>query len=277
MPLIFKCTQIFQGPQHGWEETWWILEPTDDYQKVMDRLQELCGFRAKLLGKQAKIIGQRVSAEGIVADAIARATVYPGNEEFDCDEPDAALLFRVENGPRTKHKNCYLRGIPDVIDEQFGVYNPVPGGFGGLVNEWKTCLQQRGWGWYGTPNGGRIKIFLLQPGYESVGNNRIKFTLAAPLVIPGGAPPQFAVRFAGINKPAKSNLNSQVIVTQDDATHVTTILPYGVLPWVSGGWLNYNSKNFIGVAQGAALRIVTRRVGAPLLVSRGRGRVRAKG
>lgn len=279
MPTVFKSTMIFEGRAHGWSETWWQERTSNSYFAAMVQLESLAIARAALLADPCRIIGLRVSIEGIAYDAYSVGANLTGPTQSSADEPDAAILLRGRDLAAKRFKNCYLRGHPDVVDERFGVYVPAAApGFPAAMAAYRDTLAGVAsvWGWWGTVNTGRA--WRLITGIAQVPNtDLITITTFGNLVPPELVGRTTVVRGSGINKPGKSILNSQMVVTVVGVNQFTTTTPYGILPWLGNGRLNWNDHEFIKLGSVSDLRIVTRRVGAPLLSSRGHARRRAKG
>jgi hypothetical protein len=272
---LFKCTMIFDGPKHGWTESHWNNFASADYGAMMTDFKVRAIDRAACMGKECSIIGLRVSQEGIRNDAWSISVSYRGASQWTCDEPDASLLIRFSDLALRRHKNLFMRGIPDDIDVNFGQYSPVAAGFNVAINTYLEGLFNSNYGWYGTPIAGPNRSNINQ--YTQLENGHIRFVTELPIQGALAVGTKITIHGTGINKPNKSVLNSAMVVNIFAATTYETVMPYGVLPYTGGGILSYTPLEFIDYQVGYPQRIVTRRVGAPLLASRGRARVRAKG
>lgn len=278
---IFKGTIIFAGPAHGWTESYLLNNAEEDYTGSMTKLRSLGTLRARLLGESCRLIGLRISQEGVRYDALSQAVNYPSGRGpylpgWPSDAPDAALLIRCEDILRRRHKNIFLRGIPDDLDQQFGQYTPllVPG-WSEAFSAWQLQLTSDQWGWSGGVAAGANRSPI--QSITSPGGGRVLITTFGPLVPAGLVGSGISVRGSGINKPGVSVLNSQMVVTVITQNSFLTNQPYAFFVGSSGGFLSWSAKEFVGIRDTKPLRIVTRRVGAPLLASRGRRKTRAKG
>lgn len=275
---VFKCTMIFSGPQHGWTESWWNNWPSNDYNAMMDDFQKLALNRAQLLSNQTQIIGLRVSIEGLKNDGFARYVAFDiGGQSPACDsdEPDACVVAHAYDANYARKKAVYLRGIPDAIDIQFGKLVTDPCDWGKNFRSYTGKLRT-GYGWMGRPATGPTRQNVT--GYTvDVATGQVIVTFAGNLfgVTPVGS--HVVVTINGINKPAKSVLSGQIIGFVDANNVFRSELPIAVFPYGSGGHGLYAPPEFIAAKDTSLSRIGTRRVGAPLLASRGRGRARAKG
>lgn len=275
---VFKVTMIFSGPQHGWTESWWNNWPNNDYNAMMADLNKLALNRQQLLSNQTTIIGLRVSLEGLKNDGFAKYVSYDvGNTSPACDsdEPDACVVAHAYDNNYARKKAVYLRGIPDAIDIQFGRLVIDPCDWGKNFARYLAKITS-GYGWMGRPAVGPTRRNVT--GYTvDVNTGQVIVTFDGNLF---GATPvgtHVVVTINGINKPAKSVLSGQIIGFVDAANTFRTELPIAVFPYGSGGHGLYAPPEFIPAFDMSLSRIGTRRVGAPLLASRGRGRARAKG
>ncbi len=277
MPFIFKCTMFFNGPKHGWSETHWYSSPNSAYPPVMLTLETLATRRAPLMGKECSIIGLRVSIENPIRnDAMSRDLEgFVGYSGYTADEPDAALLLRASDPSFAKHKQIYLRGIPDAIDVNFGTYDPSLAGWDVRLQAYEDYLVNQLFGWLGVIGSGPVKANLT--GYTQGVTGQVTVNVATDLFPLGLIGTNVIARGAKINTPQKSVLNNQQVYTVLSARSAITTQPIGVLPYTHGGYLSYTPLEFWKYADVRARRIVSRRVGSPLLSSRGRSKVRSKG
>ena len=193
----------------------------------------------------------------------------------DSDEPDACVVAYAHDNNYARKKAVYLRGIPDAIDIQFGKLVTDPCGWQKSYDGYRTLIT-KDWGWMGRPAAGPVRKEVT--GYTvdpDSGQVIVTFNGALFGVTPVGT--KVVVTINGINKPAKSVLSGQLIGFVDAANVFRSELPIAVFPYVNGGHGLYAPSEFIAAADMSLSRIGTRRVGAPLLASRGRGRARAKG
>jgi hypothetical protein len=275
---VFKGTMIFKGPQHGWTESWWNLWPNTDYNAVMVALLRLATARNELLSNQTEIIGLRVSQEGLKNDGFSKYVALDTTAQSpacDSDEPDACVVAHAYDANYARKKAVFLRGIPDAIDIQFGKLTIDPCNWGKAFEAYLKKIVQ-GWGWMGRPAAGptrkNVTGYTVDPDTKQI---IVTFDGALFGVTPLNTP--VTVTINGINKPAKSALSGQVIGFVDAANIFRSQFPIALFPYQSGGHGLYAPPEFVAATDMTLSRIGTRRVGAPLLASRGRGRARAKG
>lgn len=279
MPQVFKGTIIFSGPNHGWTESWYQSRNIGDYTGALADLDTLALQRAQLLGNQNSVTGIRVSAIDAKNDGVANGKKYAPAPAQDCDsdEPDACVVLYAHDQQFQRRKCCFLRGIPDAIDIQFGTLTTDPCGWQKQLDRWwgRITNKTNPYGWIGRPAAGPTRSNVT--GYVTDASGNVTITFATPLF---GATPvgtRVKVGLSGINAPAKSVLNGQQVVTVAAANSCVTVYPIAVFPFDHGGVGLFSPLEFIPAFDYTLSRIGTRRVGAPLLASRGRQRVRGRG
>jgi hypothetical protein len=124
MPAV-KASFVFKAGDNGWTETWYL--PTGDLVAVMASWQLACATRARLLGKFASIVGQRVAndpSDGMVQTA---SNIFPGTANIDAgpalvrDTPWNAISAKCQAAG--SRRTFWMRGVPDlglVIDKDTG-------------------------------------------------------------------------------------------------------------------------------------------------------------
>jgi len=281
VPFIFKTTFFFDGPKHGWSETHWQSQSALDYNTAMTAAQFLANARGAILAKPCSLIGIRVSQENPVkndANSIDYVVLPSSQVVVSADEPDAAVLVRMQDPAFAKHKQMYMRGIPDDIDIDFGVLTvAAEPNWQVLFEAWVARITALGgvWGWYGASGPVPNKVPIT--GYTQNAVGQVVINLAAPLFPVGLIGTYVSCRGSKINTPARSVLNLPQVYLINSTTQCTSSQPLGVLAYTHNGFLTFNTLGFYKYASATPRRIVTRRVGAPLLSSRGRGKVRPKG
>jgi len=274
---VYRGTMIFNGRSHGWTESYTLDMASLNYVDAMNQLKDLADDRWPLLGKQTAITGLRISRMDRKNDGFTMNYQRGPTQGCDNDEPDACLVVQCHDQNFQRHKTTFLRGIPDDIDIQFGVFVSAPCNFEELFNNF--VVQLRGiagqWGWWGRPLTGPVRADL--QGYATVAGKVGTITFLTPLF--AGQPPnaKVLVTFGGVNTPAKSTLNGQQVCIVDSDTTCHLAIPLAAFPWTHGGHGLFVPSEHVGIRGVTISRIGTRRVGAPLLASRGRQRARGRG
>lgn len=271
MPNVFKSTLFFEGPGHGWTETYWQQLTSNDYQTASDTLMGFAQVRRTLLGQDCKIKAYRVSLEDVKQDALLVYRNFNGIKQEPSAEQDLAILFTLKNATLAKSKNVFLRGFWDSVESDAGDYKRNLAGWKANMDAFKALFNPGGvWGWWGIT----AKVQAPIQRYIQLIDQRLEFQwvnnfFPAPLI-----GKRVQVRFTGIN--GKSNLNGLQVLDVVSEKIATTYLPISSVPYTFGGVSTLYTKDFIQATRGDDKRITTRKVGAPLLESHGRVKARPR-
>lgn len=274
---IYRGTIIFSGPNHGWTESYSRNDPSENYVDIMNHLIELAGRRWPLLGAQCSITALRVSRVDRKNDGFTQNFERPGTSQCDSDEPDACLVVQCHDANFGRRKTIFLRGIPDEIDVRFGQFVSAPCNFELLFNNFVTQLRlvPGAWGWIGRPLSGPRRANMV--GYATLAGQVGLITFDFPIFNGEPVGAKVLVTFGGVNTPAKSTLVGQQVCIVDSNTTCHLAIPLAAFPYSNGGHGLFIPSEHIAIRGVTISRIGTRRVGAPLLASRGRQRARGRG
>lgn len=275
---IHKVTWFYDGKEHGWTESLWTVA-TGSHNDTLKFARFLLGRRVQLLGIECRAKAVRVSTEGVGPDALLvyvdftpRFGLESGGKvrTEPADFPDAAVQIRCQGPLDASHKMIFLRGIWDAVDVNNGVYLPGYKDWADRMGNYLLELKN-GWGWIGV-TGKSPKVPLV--GYTVGANGLVHITFGDPLfpVLPVGT--RARIRIAQVN--GRSALNGQQLVSITSTTTCTTLTPIGVGPYYFGGYGTYATFGYIPITACEDQKIVERKVGAPLLESRGRQRARPR-
>lgn len=277
-----KATFAFALNQFGWSESMWTEIGSSDLEEGYNKAKALAMERKELLGKQAILKAIRVSDESVKNDAILRYVDYTASEvEHEspekklpsCDEPDAAILVVCRSLDGKAKKHVFLRGIWDDVDIMGGKFDKANAEYWKRFQSWKNTYIKGQWGWPGIDPALKKNAIITNYAQDDLG--RVTFVLVgAPFV---GVPAQSTVQVRISKLNGSSVLNGQQLVTVLSDVSCRTVAGVGVKPFSSDGKLTYNTSKFYATVTMDLQKIVTRRVGAPLLESAGRQRRRAKG
>jgi len=272
---IYMATAFFSMEGYGWTESYFRdNNAVTDLAALADFDREtIWNKRAVALAKQAKIIAQRASFVTVKGDAVLNYIPMQGNETWDAEDPNTAILVRLGNIDNTRRKNIFMRGIPDDL--------VVRGGTVGGATGWKpaadaffTALVQNNYGWYGILD----KVDINVTGYVENAQNKVVLTLAAapPLGLAEGDKVVLQGVNLGVGKPSVLNGNHPYIVT--DTAEVTTVKPTAVFPFPGlGGKVRKVTKDLYQAKNWRYQKIDTRKAGKISNLQAGRARVKAKG
>ena len=276
MARIVKSTLIFEGPGHGWTESYFQNRNDNSLLAAIANLKILAEFRAPCLGNGFYVKGGRCAFVTDVAGNRVRGESdifyqrFNGYAQEDGADADLAVLTVWKGTDATKRKNQYLRGIWDTVSADEGRYNATP--------EWKLRF-----------NALVAKYLEFQYGWYSRAQGAVSYAVTNYTILPGTYPeitvagnpwaaPEFnipqQVVFRGIN--TKSALNGTQVVIPTAAGTCRLSKPLALGEFVAAGTMRKLTYSFQQCGGIRGERIVSRKVGAPLLESRGRLRNRTR-
>lgn len=279
MPTLYKNTAIFQGPQKGWTEIYYmdadlVLPPAGGGNpNNRDNLEAVEGVFLALLVKRTPLLGEQCSIKAVRTARLlqrnrARLTYtnLPGFTGANSDNLNTSLVATCQNDLNDRQKQIHMRGIWDDVDVRAGVFDPAPAGWVNKWNSFAAALIQGPWGWYGFSSSTTADLL----DYAQTVDGYVSFSLAANLFagVPVGSNVQ--VRLSGVN--TTSELNGQLLVTVDGPAACHSTKRISVFPYVGGGKMRYGPKGFIKIATVRPQKIGERRSGSPLLELRGRAK-----
>jgi hypothetical protein len=280
MPARWKYTLIFEGRGHGWSETFYVENDTDDFPTVYAALANIAPKRAPLLGAECRIKGDRlaevISTTGVVQKRVSqvRRLNLAGTQAHSADQTNTSLLATWITGDQKSKRLAFMGGVWDDVLPAPDVFSPS-GAWTTFWNQWVAACQTAKLGWL---TSGRTTPATITGYTFDATTGLTTYVLKAPgLVWPNGddRPNKVAVEFP----LARSPLDGVQIVVPADATHATTAKPRPAQPFTISGIMVLFAPTFktIGVGSGQQLpgtitaQIgVSRKRGLPLLSSRGR-------
>lgn len=280
---LVKATWIFEGQARGWTESLYKLWNTVDPSTVPDlriawaEALVVAQKRALMLGKEYKIKAIRVSTEvdavgtRVIGDALTDYVNIVGNQQQPGLAPNMAVQSIFRSGNAQKRKFTDVRGGWLSLLGDGGILIAVPE-WVSAFNGWASYLAARAYGWQG--DAVILKDAVVSGYTQNLPADTVTFTYQASVVPPLIAGRQYYVRNKRIN--GRSELNTRMLVTLDDATHATTVFKYGVVPFTSNGLTTFYTRVLITPENWNIQKIMSRRAGAPLLEPRGRRPVRVR-
>lgn len=254
----------YAARQHiaGWTE--FVLWNNDSVSSLLAALQTgannqpgLLPSRAALLGQNALIIGVRLY-QGGAGKGQSFALAYPGDSTAEVDNPQQALLVKVGNVNTGATRRFTLRGVPDP-QIQGGEFVPTTG-YQTNVNNWMHALSN----------------FYFNAIDPTVPPTAILNITAAGLVtvIPA-AQPFLVNQIVTVNKTLDVNgfkrsfRNTVATVGPLQNQFSITGWPFGAC---TGGTVGLKTRNIFSMDYNTMgiTRLVTRRVGRPFELYRGR-------
>jgi hypothetical protein len=252
-------TEAAQSHIAGWSETVWSPLAPD----TLDAITTLMNARARLLPKQARIIGYRSQVYTVQGNKLipggANSTIYtrPGIPANDCDTPQCAVLLRATANGTPNTRNFTLRGIPD-SQISFGEYQPS-GAFKASMTTYSNELSSGPWGFPGRD--------LAQVSQRVLG--MLNGVVEVDNAIPGAAAGAF-LRLLNVRDDNGKTISGSYPITLAAGRNYTL-----------GGLAGYNVSTANGrarldviamcqIASCSVARAVTRKVGGPFERYRGR-------
>lgn len=277
MPATIKATWVFSQRQQGWTESLYFQQTTEDLRAAYSKAFSLAQKRAALIGIQTSITAIRVSIEinnagdRVVGDSLLNYVNLAPAISTTSEDASTALQVIFRSGDAVRRKLLFMRGIWDSIVDAGGQYNDTVGDWATKFSAWRSEVISGGWGWlYTRPN-----LIGTINGYEVSPQGFVSFALASPGIFgPGPYPGPVKVRVARLN--GRSVLNGTLIVQPLTAGTAITTKPRAAAEFTSPGTMRTYLTEFIPAATIDGQKIVTRKAGSPLLVSRGRQRVSPK-
>lgn len=278
MPTVLKFLTKFRSTEgYGWTEVHYKLSSSDTpllNVQLTSFMDNVCAARAPLLGQGCAIVGARVSypRAGAIASYGLRK-FYPGDETKLSASQDDSLAIVFNDSSYTKQKVLHMRGFWDSVEANQAYHPELPeaAGWTERLIAWKQTLIDGQYGWLSkvpleSAKGDKVT-------YVAGADNKITFTLQAPGMPAGTIGTVQQVRFSKFNN-SKSILNRALLVSVDDATHLTTIQQVGAGAMLTKGRFNYRSPGFVAYANTGSISLGERRMGKPLDHYPGRSRAK---
>lgn len=287
MPVfMYKFSQFFEGLGHGFSESYYTPQTSDNIETIFGALEPLNAKRAKLLGADHTLIASRLQIVSIDGTTVVRRRGKLKKERIAGTQTTSGgpnpsvnsntrLQVLWQNSDSSREKLLYMGGVWDSVIEGNRYVQSAPGGFASYFQSWVSYCQQVNLGWNGNnPNPVKYKIvnYVVDPVTALV-----TFTLAAPGIVwpTFDKPVGITVDFGGL----KSALDGSYLVWPGTATTAVTVKPRPSSMFIGPGNLWINTKGFIGVGPPGvglppgpivAQNAMTRKQGRPYYASRGR-------
>lgn len=272
---VAKCTIPFQQKLYGWTESYYLNNPSANLEAEMTRLISLAQKRILLSGQQTYLSYLKVSNESKLRDVRVSflgpegTTGYVGYAGEDSDAQSTALLVRRVNADNTKVAPLYLRGIWDsVVAQGGGVFGPPT--FTALFNAYRAELLNYGWGFIAKSDASPARVAVST--VISNANGQVIINTSAPTFTVDQIGAKTRIFLSGIQGAAI--VNGSQIVTPASANSCTTVKRIPIFPYEGGGFLTNSVLAFFPISTVEGTRIVERKAGRPLYLSRGRARAR---
>lgn len=272
---VAKCTIPFEQGAYGWTETYFLANPSTTLAAEMTQLQALAVKRIALSGKDTYIRYLKVSNENTLRDVIAFQYGYPGggalqgNTSTDSEPPDTALLCDRKSSTNVQTAPLYLRGVWDRLCINGGQFIFGDPAWVAAFNSFKFQLTTNAWGMVCKDPTAPARVQVASVTQTLTGT--IAYTLKANLFTdPAGT--KIRIFASGIQGAVSANGAQIVTVTSPTACETVKRIP--TFLYTTGGYVTWSPQAFTLIANLYQLRLVERKAGRPLYLSRGRARVR---
>lgn len=275
-PSVAKCTMAFQQRLYGWTENYYLDNPSSDLVAEMTKLETLTSKRIPMSGAQTYISWLKVSNEAKKRDVLPRYYgglgdgAWQGTSVAESDAQNTAFLIRRVGTDNATAAPLYMRGIWDKLVILGGDRVTNDAAWNGFFNSYKAELVDGGWGFLGKSSATLapqdLTAVLQRP------DGRVDLTVGAPLFDGTQNGKRAKVFVSGVTGAAA--LNGTLIVNVTSLTTATTVNRIPIFDWSGGGKMTNTLLAFIDIANVQTGRVVERKAGRPLYLSRGRARGR---
>jgi hypothetical protein len=278
--FLYKQTLMFETRGHGWSESMYFEQPTNDLATAQTFIATVKEKRALLLGKEASIKGERIAlirtdvGAPVKRQAILTKVFLPGYSSESACESNISLQVQMSNSTRTKKKLIFLGQPWRAVFPDVDSFNKNYPGWGTQFQQWRAVLQEKKMGWlYAVPV---ASLVITTYQFSSV-TGHTTYTTNAPL--PGavaGEPIRVSVEFPLSRSPLDG---VQIVVPGSTPNTYITAKPRPAQGFIIEGTMRLLGSQFASVEVGPPLSLpgeivgqnpVSRKRGRPLLVSRGR-------
>lgn len=258
----FQGTIFMQQQGYGWTESY-FSDYFASYNPALIALRALIQKRALCSGSNTNFKYLRISDVALFRDVLGEAIVgLNGSGGGFSDAPATALLVKMNGLAQSPSKITYMRGIPDAIVTQGGLYQPDAAFLAGL-DAFKAKLLQGQWGWMGSLP--QAPAFI---GTCTQNANGTWTVVTQTDIFAGPFPRVVKVRIAGIlGAPALRGTRN---MTATGVRTSTTVTPVYTSAYAGGGTITASAKQLIKIIDLEGQRIIERRPGRPSYLSRGR-------
>jgi hypothetical protein len=272
---VARVELIFESNGYGWTENYFITDATGTLAIATARSLVLVEKRRNILAKPAAITfrsisdtgGQRAGNTFPVPPSAGLGAYASGDKEA------TSLLFKRLNGTGKQHSSVFVRGVPDYIVANGGIYTP-DAEFIGDLQQYQTELVTAPWGWLGE-NVAQSKSSQIVNVAADL-NKCVVFTVADNALPFPSPKPHLAFRVSGI--VGAGNLNNQWVGVVTSGTTIRTVKPVPFFaPVAATGKLSFRILQLITIVNSNVQRVVTRHAGRPLYHSPGRAKAQARG
>lgn len=256
----------FESGPWGWSEVWHKQDVVGSLKSFNNGAALTLGLkRVAMLANESKLVAIKTSKLADKGDSWLSYFDQKGPDAQHSDSPHTSLYTVFASSAGNKKKSVFLRGIPDDIALNGGIFQPVVEPFRTNAQAWANAITQGNWGWMTTVNGPPKTI----GGYVQTVEERVRLTLpAATFAAPGDEPVFIRAR---VNfKGNSSRLNGVQVFQVNSTTTCTTVKKQAVFPFTTDGKFVQQTFEFVAAADFGFQKIGRRPAGRPSHLTRGR-------
>lgn len=266
MPII-RYTMFFEGPGRGWTESYYLDSANSDLRAVLATLNDVIDARTSLMSAPCILKAHRVSNVDKNPDSLLVFLNRKGVINMPSASLNIALLLRCRTNDFVHSKAIYVRGFPDEVEIDGGQFIGDNAAFFNLsIQRFKTVIDGHDFGWLGSA----FPKQTIVTGYVSKPSGSVEFSFGDAFM--NGVPPNTPTRIRISGYPVRFGLNGQHIVIKTGENKAETLKPLAVVQTLFQGKGFRSDKVLRKIDHVDAVRVVPRKAGAPLLVTRGRQR-----
>lgn len=274
---IAKLTISFSQQNYGWTENYFRDNASANLQVEMAQLKAVAAKRILLSGAQTVINYLKVSNESVDRDVYLEPLLstsggpYTGTGSEISDAPDTALLIRRFNLARDANAPMFLRGVWDRLVTNGGVFNYLDPLWQSAWNSYGAQLLASQIGFLSKDDASSFSKIPIATVTQAI-SGQIHFTTTAPLFLIGQVGEKVKVFISGVQ--GARTLNGAQVVIPSGVQTADTVKRLPMFPYISGGIATNSELVFKLIANQNMIRVVERRPGRPLYLSRGRSKGR---
>jgi hypothetical protein len=269
---VAKVTLSFIQGAYGWTENYFLNNPSTNLVPELAKGNTLANKRLPLSGAQTFVQHIKVSNENTKRDVLLDLTTYQGNSSKPSDAPDTAVLIKKYGALPQQNAPVYLRGVWDEVIISGGQLDQTNAAWIAAYNAWVAELTStsEGWGFLGLDPTATLTAQIATVTQNA--NGTIHVTLKTPTFGAGPYLPSQKVFISGVGGAA--SVNGPQIVSVSATSTFDTVKQIPMFPYTTGGKVTAQNQKFWPIASAQIQRVVERKVGRPLYLSRGRQRGR---
>lgn len=272
---VTKATLSFVQGVYGWTESYYLNTVSDSLQPELAKAQALAAKRAPMSGEQTRIQAIKVSREDIARDVLIAEAAYSGTIGKPSDAPDTAILTKRFASTPAANAPIYLRGIWDELVKDGGQLDLGNAPWLTLYNAWKGLLTTtvNGWGFLAKDPAESGSSAIQSVSNSVMGN--IHYTLDVGIFTTLDVGEKVKIFVSGVKGALSANGSFIGVVKGINTIDTEARVP--IFPYQGGGKLSYTVLKFYPIGATQLQRVVERKAGRPLYVSRGRAPARKLG